>query len=86
MGIESIFAFIIALILLFIVVKLFAWPLKILFKLVINGVLGAVLLFLVNFIGGSFGINVGINGVTALIAGFFGVPGVIFLVIFKNLL
>lgn len=86
MVIESVFAFIIALILLFVIVKLFSWPLKILFKLVINGVFGALTLLLVNFIGGYFGITVGINAVTALIAGFFGVPGVIFLVIFKNFL
>lgn len=86
MVIESVIAFIVALILLFIIVKLFSWPLKILFKLIINGVLGALTLLLVNFIGRHFGVTVGINAVTALITGFFGVPGVIFLVIFKNFL
>lgn len=75
--------FIGGIILLFIMVKLLAWPLKILFKLVINAVLGAILLLIVNFIGGYFGLSIGINPWTALIAGFFGIPGVIFLVIFK---
>lgn len=83
MGFESIIYFIIALVLLFLIVKLFSWPLKVLLKLILNGVLGAILLFLVNFVGGAFGISIGINAVTALIAGFFGVPGVIFLIIFK---
>lgn len=69
--------------LLFLIVKLLAWPLKILFKLLINGVLGAVLLIVVNFIGGYFGFSIGINPWTAIIAGFFGIPGVIFLVLFK---
>lgn len=75
--------FIGGIILLFIMVKLLAWPLKILFKLIINAVLGAILLLIVNFIGGYFGLSIGINAWTALIAGFFGIPGVIFLIIFK---
>ena len=75
--------FLIAIVGLFLIVKVFSWPLKILIKLIINAVLGAILLFLVNVIGSYFGINIGINAVTALIAGFFGVPGVIFLIIFK---
>lgn len=75
--------FIGGLVLLFLIVKLLAWPLKILLKLLINGVLGAVLLIVVNFIGGYFGLSIGINPWTAIIAGFFGIPGVIFLVLFK---
>lgn len=75
--------FLVAIIFLFIIVKIFSWPLKILLKLIINGILGAVLLFLVNLVGSYFSFSIGINAVTALIAGFFGVPGVIFLIIFK---
>jgi inhibitor of the pro-sigma K processing machinery len=69
-----------------IVVKLFSWPLKILAKLVLNCVLGVILLLLVNFVGKYFGITIAINAVTALIAGFLGVPGVIFLIIFNLLM
>ncbi len=75
--------FMLALIFLFLLVKVFTWPIKILFKLLINAVLGVVLLLIVNFIGGYFNFFLGINWITALIAGFFGVPGVIFLIIFK---
>lgn len=78
--------FAVGIILLFLVVKILAWPIKILWKLVVNGVLGAVLLIIVNFLGGYLGFSIGINIWTALIAGFFGVPGVIFLLIFKFLL
>jgi inhibitor of the pro-sigma K processing machinery len=70
-------------ILLFIMVRLLAWPLKLLWKLIINAVLGAVILLIVNIIGGYFGFGIGINPWTALIAGFFGIPGVIFLIVFK---
>lgn len=75
--------FLIAIIILFVVVKLLSWPLKILLKLVVNGVLGAILLFIINMFGKYIGLKIGINIVTALIAGVFGIPGVIFLVIFK---
>ncbi|MFT8314932.1 MAG: pro-sigmaK processing inhibitor BofA family protein [Clostridium sp.] len=78
--------FLIAIIGLFIVVRLLAWPLKILIRLIINAVLGTILLFIVNLVGAHFGFTIGINLVTALVAGFFGVPGVIFLLIFKFIL
>lgn len=74
---------VIGLLLLVVVVKVFSWPIKLLVKLIINGVLGVILLFVFNFIGQNFGMTIGINAITALIAGFCGIPGVIFLVIFK---
>ncbi|NMM64119.1 pro-sigmaK processing inhibitor BofA [Clostridium sp. P21] len=75
--------FLVSILCLYILVKIFSWPLKILIKLVVNALLGAVLLIIVNIIGSYFNFYIGINAVTALIAGFFGIPGVIFLVIFK---
>lgn len=75
--------FLIAILGLYVLVKVFSWPLKILFKLIINAVLGVVLLVIVNLIGRYFSFSIGINAITALIAGFFGIPGVIFLIIFK---
>lgn len=75
--------FLIAVLLLVFVIKFFAWPIKILTKLLINGVLGVVLLFIVNLIGINFGFFIGINIWTALIAGLFGIPGVLFLIVFK---
>lgn len=83
---EYIGYFLIAILALVVLVKIFAWPLAILTKLIINGIMGAVLLFFINAIGTLFNFSIGINAVTALIAGFFGVPGVIFLIIFKTLL
>ena len=79
----EIFYAIISLIVLVILFKVFAWPIKMLGKLIINGILGVLLLVVVNFIGGPFGINIGVNIITALIAGFFGIPGVIVMVVFK---
>lgn len=83
---DALLSYVVAIILLFIVVKVFAWPIKIFIRLCVNGILGAVLLWIVNFFGATFGITIGINAITALIAGFFGVPGVIFLIIYKMFL
>ncbi|MCH3965431.1 MAG: pro-sigmaK processing inhibitor BofA family protein [Clostridium sp.] len=80
---EYIGYFLIAILGLYILVKVFSWPIRILFKLLVNAVLGALLLVIVNFVGNYFEFYIGINAVTALIAGFFGIPGVIFLVVFK---
>lgn len=83
---EYIGYFMLGIILLFLLVKILAWPIKIMWKLMVNGVLGVVLLVIINFIGKHFAITIGINAWTALIAGFFGIPGVLFLIIFKVLL
>lgn len=78
--------FLLAIIALFLFGKLFALSIRFIIKLVLNGVLGVVLLFLVNFFGAYFNFSIGINIWTALIAGFFGIPGVVFLIIFKMFL
>jgi len=72
----------VGLVLLYLLIKFLKWPLKIL----INGIIGIVLLYLANVLGSYFGFAIAINWVTALIAGFLGVPGVIFLVIFQMFL
>nr|WP_246582916.1 pro-sigmaK processing inhibitor BofA family protein [Clostridium mobile] len=83
---EYIGYFLISIIGLILIVKVFSWPLKMLIKLIINGVMGAVLLLLINTVGSLFNFSIGINAVTAIIAGFFGVPGVIFLILFKTIM
>lgn len=73
-----------AVILLFILVlRLIFGSIKKIVGLLINSVLGAVGLLIVNYFGASFGVTIGINLFTALIAGVFGIPGVIFLIIFQ---
>ena len=81
--VEYIGYFLIAIVGLYVIVRVFSWPIKLLFKLIINAVLGVVLLVIVNLIGSYFQFSIGINAITALIAGFLGIPGVIFLIIFK---
>ncbi len=63
-----------------IVAKLLAWPIKKIIKLAINVGLGIIMIYLVNTFGGAIGITIPFNIITALIAGIFGVPGVILLI------
>lgn len=77
------FYFVIAVIVLLLLGKFLSFSLKLVLKLVVNAVLGFILLFVVNVIGATFGFSLGVNALTVLIAGFFGIPGVVFLIIFK---
>ena len=66
---------------LYVLVKILAAPIKKIFKLLINAVCGFALLFAANFIGGFFDFQIPVNILTCIIAGAFGIPGVIFLVV-----
>ena len=86
MDIGTILAFVFGLFLLYIIGILLVIPIKIIFKLIVNGVIGGILLLLFNLIGGIFGLTLVINPLTAIIAGLLGIPGVILLLIIQILL
>ena len=69
----------IGLALLFLIIKLLKWPLKIL----INGILGIILLYISNIVGSYIGFVLPINAISALVAGFLGIPGIIFLILLQ---
>lgn len=70
-----------ALAVLYVIVRILPVPMSLLY----NGVLGAIMLWVLNIFGPLFGISINITVVNSLIAGFFGVPGVIFLLAYKYL-
>ena len=76
-------AFIFGIFLLYLIGRLFLMPIKLILKLVYNAIIGGILLWVVNFVGGHFDFTIAINPITALIAGFLGLPGVILLILFK---
>lgn len=86
MTIKIILSYAFGLILLYLIGMLLVVPIKMLIKLVWNGILGGILLFIVNLIGNFIGISLTINPITALIAGFLGIPGVILLLILQSIL
>lgn len=74
------------LVIVFIIAQLIMKPLKLVWKLVINSIVGLVLLMLTNFIGAYFDFSLPLNVLTVLIAGFLGVPGILLLICFQLLL
>jgi inhibitor of the pro-sigma K processing machinery len=76
-------AYVFGIILLYIIGRMFFMPIKLIFRLIYNGLIGGVMLWAVNFIGSHVGFMIAINPLTALIAGFLGLPGVILLILFK---
>lgn len=59
----------------FIVGKIFIVPIKLILKFVLNSILGVVLLYVINIVGETWGLHIGINLVTALTVGILGIPG-----------
>jgi inhibitor of the pro-sigma K processing machinery len=70
----------------FILAQIIFKPIKLLWKLIINSVIGIVLLMLVNYGAAHFGFALPINVITVLVAGFLGIPGILLLVCFQLLL
>ena len=66
-----------------IVMRIFTLPVKWIFKLLLNTVLGFAGLFLVNWLGSYIGISLGINVVNAVVVGTFGIPGLILLLLLR---
>ena len=69
-----------------IVLRLLAKPIRFIFKLLLNTVLGFVLLWLINFFGGGLGIALELSLFNALIVGLLGIPGVLLLLAIHFLL
>jgi len=76
-------AYLFGIILIYFIGRMLLMPIKLIFRLVYNAVLGGIMLVVLNFVGGYIGFTIGINPITALIAGFLGIPGIILLILFK---
>ncbi len=81
-----ILAWIIGVLIVFAFGKAMLLPLKIILRLVINGILGGIAIIIINLIGAPLGFTISLNLFSALVAGILGLPGIILLVILKFLL
>lgn len=68
---------------LFLFGRIFILPLKSILKLVLNSIMGGLIIYLINLIGGLFAFHIGLNYITAILVGILGVPGAILLVVLK---
>ena len=71
-----------AIVLIFIVGKIFLWPLKKILKLVANSVIGGLAILLINAVGAEFGLFIPLNIISAVVVGTLGIPGAVLLFIF----
>ncbi len=81
-----IIAAIFLLVVIYIIAQVAVKPIKLLWKLLLNSAIGLVLLLLTNYLGAFIDINIPINILTVLIAGFLGIPGVVLLIGFSLLI
>lgn len=83
---NNIIAFVACLFFLFIIGKVFIVPLKTIFKFILNSVIGGIIIFIINFIGGFFNFHIGLNIITSIFIGLLGIPGVVVVILIKLLL
>lgn len=83
MELSVIAAYVVGIVAIYFIGKMFLMPVRIIWKLIYNGIIGGIMLWIVNFVGASFGFSIGINFISALVAGFLGIPGVVLLILFK---
>lgn len=83
---ETIGILLIAVLAVFLIIKLLTAPIRFAGKMLINALVGFVVLFFLNFAGSLVGLSLGINWFNALVVGIFGAPGVVLLLLLKYLL
>ncbi len=75
--------FLTCIIMLFLVGKIFILPMKSIIKLILNSIIGAVIIYIINKIGAIWGFYIGLNWITSIFVGVLGIPGAILLIILK---
>ena len=82
MPIPIIAAYAVGILLILLFGRILVVPLQIVLKLVYNGLIGGLVLWLVNLIGSPMGFTLPITIWTALIVGLLGIPGVLLLILY----
>ena len=79
MDFSLIIAFFVGIVILCIVTRILSLPMRVLWKLIYNSIIGAICLWLVNAV---LGLSIAINFFTALLAGVLGIPGVLLIIVY----
>ena len=86
MDFNNIITYIACIFFLFIFGKIFIIPIRTVFKLVVNSLLGGLTIFIINLIGSFFNFHIGLNIITSIFVGILGIPGAIVIIIIKLIL
>lgn len=76
---QAIVAYAFGLLLIYLIAQSFLTPLKYVGWVLWNGLLGGLALLAINFVGTYVGFHIGLNPVSALVAGVLGIPGIVLL-------
>lgn len=69
--------------LIYLFLQVIYYPVKLTTKILLNVLIGAIVLIIINLLGSFFEYSLPINHLTVLTIGFLGIPGIILLVILK---
>ncbi len=83
MSFGEIAAYVISALIILLLCRIFFKPLKGVFVMAFQSILGGVGLYAVNFLLASIGLSVGVNIVSAGVCGLFGLPGLLLLICVK---
>lgn len=81
-----VFMFVFGIVLIALIGRLLLIPGKFIWRIVANGVAGALLLLGINLLSGFTGFSLPLNPFSALTAGFLGIPGILLLISLTYLL
>lgn len=80
---NTIFLYIIGIILSCVLIVIFSKPIGALFRLIINSAFGGICIIAFNFISQLFGFFIGVNALTAFTVGILGIPGFVMLLMLR---
>ena len=80
---QTILVYILAVLGVCLIAKIFSAPIKLIIKLLANALVGGITLIIINWIGAFFNFHIDLNFFSALITGALGIPGIIILLILK---
>ncbi len=80
---SAVIGYMLGLMIIFVLAKICAKPIKFIVKIILNSALGGVLLLCINTLGKAAGIYIGINAVTCVAVGILGLPAVIVMLILQ---
>lgn len=79
-------AYAFGIIILYVVGYILLVPVKIIWKLVFNSIIGGIALMAFNLIGGPFNVHIPVNLLSAVIVGFLGLPGFVLILIINKII
>lgn len=77
--------YLLGLLIVFVVAKIFLAPVKIILRLLVNSVVAIGVMFAINLLEPVLHIHMGINAVSALVVGILGVPGLCLMMLLQIL-